>query len=59
MPTTRVQVREYESNSGSERTQYRTTIPKDTAELFEMDGDTKLKWTAKAGGKLELEVVND
>jgi len=59
MPETTVTVSEWEGKDGSERTHYRTSIPKDTAELFDMDGDTTLKWTAKTGDKLEVEVIND
>ncbi|MDG5821647.1 AbrB/MazE/SpoVT family DNA-binding domain-containing protein [Natronococcus sp. A-GB7] len=39
------------------RTQYRTTIPKDLAEFFDMDGETTLEWTVgNASNKLEITV---
>ncbi|RBI60400.1 AbrB/MazE/SpoVT family DNA-binding domain-containing protein [halophilic archaeon] len=40
--------------------QYRTTIPKDRAESFDMDHDTLLDWsTGSASNKLEITVRND
>lgn len=59
MPETKVVISEYEGKDGSERQQYRTTIPKQLAELFEMDSDTKLKWTAQTGSKVTVEIIDD
>jgi hypothetical protein len=59
MPETQVSVTEYEKDDGTQ-TQYRTTIPKNLAEFFEMDGDTTLNWSAgSAADKLEIEVQRD
>jgi hypothetical protein len=59
MPRTKVTKTNYEGSDGHKRTQYRTTIPKQIAETFDMD-DAELEW--KMGGasdKLELRVVHD
>jgi len=59
MPETKVIISNYEGADGSERTQYRSTIPKGLAEAYNMDTDTKLKWTAETGNKMTVEVVHD
>jgi len=59
MPETKVIISNYEGSDGSERTQYRSTIPKGLAEAYDMDGDTKLKWTAQSGNKMTVEVYDD
>lgn len=59
MPETKVVISEYQGKDGSERQQFRTTIPKGLAEAYDMDADCKLKWTAQSGNKLTVEVVDD
>lgn len=59
MPKTKVSTTTYTGEDGHERTQYRTTIPKQLAETFDMDG-AELEW--KMGGasnKLEIQVIHD
>lgn len=59
MPKTKVTTTTYTGEDGHERTQYRTTIPKQLAETFEME-DAELEW--KMGGAanaLEIRVVNN
>lgn len=59
MPKTTVTKSEYESSDGHERTQYRTTIPKQIAETFDMEG-AKLEWSmGGASDRLELRVIHD
>lgn len=43
MPKTKVTTTTYTGEDGHEPTQYRTTIPKQLAETFDMDG-AELKW---------------
>ena len=65
MPKTKVTITETtttDPDSGTEttRTQYRTTIPKQLAEFFQMDGDTELEWSAgSARDKIEITVNTD
>ena len=61
MPETSVSVTESTTRNPDgkdyEHTQYRTTIPKDLAEFFNMDRDTTLEWSVgNASNKLELTV---
>ena len=59
MPRTKVTTTTYTAQDGHERTQYRTTIPKQLAETFDME-DAELEW--KMGGAsnaLEIRVIRD
>lgn len=58
MPRTKVTKTEYEGSDGRQRTQYRTTIPKNIAEMLEMEG-AELDWSSgSAARKVELEVID-
>lgn len=65
MPTTRVSEATWteeaqDTDKVYERKQYKTTIPKQLAENYEIDGDTELRWTfGSAKNKMEVEVLND
>lgn len=56
MPTTTVTETSYTGPDGEERTQYRTTIPKELAEAFELGG-THIEWTVETGSALRIEKV--
>ncbi|WP_134670429.1 AbrB/MazE/SpoVT family DNA-binding domain-containing protein [Halorussus marinus] len=59
MPRTTVTTTTYTGEDGHKRTQYRTTIPKQLAETFDME-DTELEW--KMGGasdKLEIQIIEE
>lgn len=59
MPRTKVTKTEYEGSDGHERTQFRTTIPKDLAEHYDME-NAELEWSiGSASDKLELKVIPD
>jgi hypothetical protein len=38
--------------------QYRTTVPRDLAEAFDLDGE-RLEWGVKSGSTLEVAIVDD
>lgn len=57
MTKTKVTKTNYEGSDGHERTQYRTTIPKQIAETFDMEG-AELEWNmGGASDKLEVRVI--
>jgi hypothetical protein len=37
--------------------QYRTTVPRDLAEAFDLDGE-RLEWRVKSGSKLEVTIID-
>lgn len=58
MPSTKVTKTTYTDSTGEEREQYRTTVPKDTAELLGLE-DATLEWEAKSRNTIRLKVVRD
>lgn len=58
MPKTTVTESTYTDRNGDERTQYRTTVPKDTVELLGLE-DADLVWDAKSRNTIELRVIRD
>jgi|GEM_PF-2964915 len=59
MPKTTVVVSEYTDQSGEERTQYRTTIPKSLAEAFELEQGQNIEWSILSGNACRVEFADD
>lgn len=58
MPRTTVNKTEFEDSNGSQRTQYRTTVPKGLAEAFDL-AESKIEWTAESGNTLTITKVDE
>ena len=58
MPTTTVSETTYTDENGNEQTQYRTTVPKQLAEAFDL-GDKRIKWNVESQNALRVSVVAD
>ena len=57
MPRTKITKTNYKGSDGHERTQYRTTIPKQIAETFDM-GDAELEWIFRPPNALSRDFVD-
>ena len=55
MPETTVSATTYTDSEGTERTQFRTTVPKDLAEAFDLEGKT-LSWEVDSGSSLRVRI---
>ena len=55
MPETTVSATTYTDSDDNERTQYRTTVPKDLAEAFDLAGKT-LSWEVDSGNALRVKI---
>lgn len=55
MPETTVSATTYTDTDGEQRTQYRTTVPKDLAEAFDLAGKT-LSWEVDSGNALRVKI---
>lgn len=58
MPTTTVSETTYTDENGNEQTQYRTTVPKQLAEAFDL-GDKRIEWNVESQNALRVSVVAD
>lgn len=58
MPHTTVSETEYTDKDGQQQTQYRTTVPKQLAEAFDLGGAT-LEWEVESSNALVLRKVAD
>lgn len=58
MAETTVSETTYEDENGTEQTQFRTTVPKDLAEAFDMGGET-IEWEVVSGNALRVTIVDD
>mgnify|MGYP000403936694 CR=1 FL=1 len=58
MPESTVTKSSWTDQNGTEHHQYKTTIPKDLAEAFDM-GSKKLDWKVKSGNTLEVRIKDD
>lgn len=58
MPTTTVSETTYIDADGVEQTQYRTTVPKQLAEAFDLGG-ARLEWEVESGNALLVRKVDD
>jgi len=56
MPRTTVSETSYTDSDGHEKTQYRTTVPKQLAEAFDLGGGT-LEWEVETGNTLRIRIV--
>lgn len=56
MSQTTVSEVEYEDANGRERTQYRTTVPKELAEALEL-GNASVEWKVESANSLSLTKV--
>ena len=58
MPKTTVSQTEFTDADGRERTQYRTTIPKELAEALDLGG-ASIEWKVESGRTLSITRVDD
>jgi len=58
MARTTVSETTYTDSEGNERTQYRTTVPKNLAEAFDLGGAT-VEWTVETGDSLRVTKVEN
>lgn len=58
MAETTVSETTYQDKNGNEQTQYRTTVPKDLAEAYNLGGQT-IEWEVETGNALRVTVVDD
>jgi len=59
MPTTTVQKIVSTTKNGDERVQYRTTIPKQLAEAFELEDKEQIRWSVVASGAMRIDRVEE
>lgn len=58
MPSTKVSKYDYTDDSGAERTQYRTTVPKQVVELLDLE-DAEFEWEAVSRNTIKLKITRN
>jgi hypothetical protein len=58
MAKTTVSKTSWEDESGTQREQYRTTVPKALAEAFDLDGKS-LEWEVESQNALTVRIADD
>lgn len=58
MPTTTVSKTVTETETGDEQVQYRTTVPKQLAEAFDMAG-ARIEWQTISKSALRIDIQDD
>jgi hypothetical protein len=59
MPKTTVTVTEYTDQTGRDRVQYRTTIPKSLAEAFGLANGETIDWSVQSGSACRIKFNDD